>query len=89
MTEMKAFAASPDGVWVKNGSRGLAGRQGPSEGVSSCGDRATAPIEGIWCEKIRGCSCRDDNANSIVSLRLQLFDNFVRHQQHSLRNDRV
>ena len=33
---MKAFAANPDGVWVKNGSRGLAGRQGPPEGVSSC-----------------------------------------------------
>ena len=24
-----------------------------------CGDRATAPIEEIWCEKIRGCSCRE------------------------------
>ena len=29
------------------------------------------------------------NANSIVSLRPQLFDNFVRHQQHSLGNDQV
>ena len=23
------------------------------------GDRATAPIEEIWCEKIRGCSYRE------------------------------
>ena len=23
-----------------------------------CGDRATAPVENIWCEKIRGCSYR-------------------------------
>jgi len=58
---MKAFAANRDGVWVKNGSRGLAGRQGPSEGVSSCGDCATAPIDGIWREKIRGCSCTEAN----------------------------
>jgi hypothetical protein len=55
---MKAFAPTPDGVWVKNGSRGPAGRQGPSESVSLCGDRATAFIEGICCEKIRGCSYR-------------------------------
>jgi hypothetical protein len=32
------------------------GRPGPSEGLSSCGDRATAPIEGIWCKKIRRCA---------------------------------
>ena len=31
----------------------------PVEGVRKCGDRATAPIEGIWCEKIRGCSYRE------------------------------
>ena len=37
------------------------GRQGPSEGVSSCGDCATAPIDGIWREKIRGCSCTEAN----------------------------
>jgi hypothetical protein len=33
-------------------------RQGPSESVSLRGDRATASVEGICCEKIRGCSCR-------------------------------
>jgi hypothetical protein len=32
---------------------------GPVEGATLCGDRATAPIENIWCEKIRGCSYRD------------------------------
>src|SRR6476620_468540 len=30
----------------------------PVEGVSSCGGRATAPVEDIWCEQIRGCSYR-------------------------------
>ena len=37
------------------------GRQGPSEGVGSCGDRATALIEDICCEQIRGCSYRGGN----------------------------
>jgi len=32
------------------------GRSGPMEDVDLCGDRATALIEDIWCEKIRGCS---------------------------------
>ena len=41
-----------EGWWtLRNG-----GRPGPSEGKRNCGDRATAPIEDIWCEKIRGCS---------------------------------
>jgi hypothetical protein len=31
---------------------------GPVEAATLCGDRATAPIENIWFEKIRGCSCR-------------------------------
>ena len=53
-----AFAANPEGVWVKNVSRGLAVRQGPPEGVRSCGERATAHIEDIWFEKIHGCSYR-------------------------------
>jgi hypothetical protein len=35
--------------------------RGPSEGVNSWGDRATALIEDIWCEKIRGCSYREGN----------------------------
>jgi hypothetical protein len=34
------------------------GRPGPSEGVGKCRDRATATLEDIWCEKIRGCSYR-------------------------------
>jgi hypothetical protein len=34
------------------------GRQGPLEGVKNWGERATAPVEDIRCEKIRGCSCR-------------------------------
>jgi len=34
------------------------GRQGTLEGVRNRGDRATLPIEEIWSEKIRGCSCR-------------------------------
>ena len=37
------------------------GTSGPSESMSSCGDRATAFIEGIWCEKICDCSDRGDN----------------------------
>lgn len=28
------------------------------EGDEKRGDRATEPIENIWREKIRGCSCR-------------------------------
>ena len=27
-----------------------------------CGERATVPIEEIWCEKIRGCSYRPGGA---------------------------
>jgi hypothetical protein len=30
--------------------------EGLTEGVRNCGDRATAPIEDIWREEIRGCS---------------------------------
>ena len=33
------------------------------------GDRATAPIEDIWCEEIRGCSCREE-ARQYVSYAL-------------------
>ena len=47
MMQNEGIRRQPDGVWVKNGSRGLAGRQGPPEGVSSCGDRATARYEDI------------------------------------------
>jgi hypothetical protein len=36
-------------------------RQGPSEGVKNCGDRATALLEDIRCQKIRGCSYRRGN----------------------------
>ena len=32
--------------------------QGPSERVGKRGERATVPIEEIWCKKIRGCSYR-------------------------------
>ena len=35
------------------------GRPVPLEGVTLRGDRATALIEDIWCEKIRGCSYRE------------------------------
>ena len=39
----------------------LIGRQGTTESVTLRGDRATALIEDIWCEKIRGCSYRGGN----------------------------
>jgi hypothetical protein len=32
--------------------------QSPLESANFCGDRATAPVENIRCEKIRGCSYR-------------------------------
>jgi hypothetical protein len=35
--------------------------QGPVEGATLCGDRATAPIPDIPCEKIRGCSYRENH----------------------------
>ena len=35
------------------------GRPGASGSVSSCGDRATGPVEDIWCETIRSCSCTE------------------------------
>ena len=40
----------------KDGGPSAIGRQGPSEGATLCGDRATALVENIWCGKIRGCS---------------------------------
>ena len=39
--------------------------RGPSEGVNSWGDRATALIESICFEKIRGCSCRASNTSAL------------------------
>jgi hypothetical protein len=41
--------------------------QGPPESVRNRGDRATALIEGIWCEKIRGCSCSGGGASYSMS----------------------
>jgi hypothetical protein len=35
------------------------GRKGTTERVPTCRDRATLPIEGIWTEKIRGCSDKE------------------------------
>jgi hypothetical protein len=29
-----------------------------------CQDRATAPIDDIWCDKIRGCSYRGGNTSA-------------------------
>ena len=43
------------------------GRPGPSEGVSLCRDRATVTRQEIYCEKIRGCSCRE--ATRLLSTR--------------------
>ena len=43
------------------------GTSGPSESVSSCGDRATALIEDIWCEKIRGCCYKGGGASHSLS----------------------
>ena len=40
------------------------GRQGPSKSVSLSRDRATVPIEGIWCEKIRSCSYKGERRAS-------------------------
>jgi len=39
-------------------------RQGTTERGGNCRDRATALIEDIWCEKIRGCSCRGGNTSA-------------------------
>ena len=71
---MKAFAANPDGVWVKNGSRGLAGRQGPPEGVRSCGERATAPFQHICVFRFLSffCSIRFSKAREMR--RIDLFE---------------
>jgi hypothetical protein len=41
-----------DPFWTIDGA-------GPSEGKTLRGDRATALIEDIWCEKIGVCSYRD------------------------------
>jgi hypothetical protein len=40
----------------RDGGPSAIGRQGTVERVGGCGDRATALIVDIWCEKIRGCS---------------------------------
>jgi hypothetical protein len=40
--------------------------------VRNCGDRATAPIEDIWCEKIHGCSYRGGNT-SCLAVNLQTY----------------
>jgi hypothetical protein len=39
-------------------------RQGTVESAPTCRDRATALIEDIWREKIRGCSCRGGNTST-------------------------
>ena len=44
------------------GDRVPIGFSGALESVRKCGDRATAFIQDICCEKIRGCSCRVVNA---------------------------
>ena len=43
-------------VTVMRNARALAGTVDTVEGETVRGDRATASIEDIWCEKIRGCS---------------------------------
>jgi hypothetical protein len=57
---------------LRSSSRGMAvhpqdGRQGTVESAPKRGDRATAPIEEIWCEKIRGCSYRGGGASYSMS----------------------
>ena len=47
-----AFRRGPS----KNGRPSAIGRQGPTEDNFKCRDRATVIIEGICCEKMRGCS---------------------------------
>ena len=41
--------------------------RGPLERGHRCRDRATAPIEDIWCEKIRGCSYSGGGASYSMS----------------------
>lgn len=40
---------------------------GPSEGATLRGDRATAPVQDIQCEKFRGCSYRRRGASYSMS----------------------
>jgi len=40
---------------------------GPSRSLANRVGRATAPIEDIWCEKIRGCSYKGDNTSELMS----------------------
>jgi hypothetical protein len=43
---------------------------GTVEGETLRGDRATAPIENVWCRKIRGCSYRGRGASySMAAMR--------------------
>jgi len=44
--------------------RMVVGHPGPSEGITNHGDRATATLQDIWCEKIRGCSYRGSNTSA-------------------------
>jgi hypothetical protein len=43
------------------------GRQGTVKPEGDRGDRATALIEHIRCEKIRGCSCRGGNTACLAA----------------------
>lgn len=52
------MSAMAGGDRRRMGGPSAIGRQGSSGGKKKRGDRATAPIENIWCEKMRGCSCR-------------------------------
>jgi hypothetical protein len=52
------------------GWRSLRNRsQGTVKLFGGCGDRATALIEDIWCEKIRGCSYTGGNAVLLLNVR--------------------
>ena len=54
----------------EDGGPSAIGRQGAVERERKRGDRATALIEDIWCEKIRGCSYRGGNT-SCLAVNLQ------------------
>ena len=63
-------------------------RQGTVESAPR-GDRATAPIEDIWCEKIRGCSCGESNTPTwtrfLINRDLRRILLNVRHAQRGFR----
>ena len=47
------------------------GRQGTVEAATLRGERATAPLEDIWVEKIHGCSCRGGNTSAAAQRDVQ------------------